>query len=208
MLDLLMHWITLDTFRYYVSFSSSPPPLTPPLTPLLRQGLKQYSNWPTFPQLYVAGELIGGCDIVCEMEAAGELTALLRDKAPTCLLAPAAAAAAGTAATGSGGSQGSQQQQQQPAAAAAAAAAAAGGLTPALRSRLQALLTSSPVMLFMKGQPDAPRCGFSRKVRCMHARAREAAVHSVCMQRSVLLLLLVLLALSIHPHAVNHTCTQ
>lgn len=53
--------------------------------------------------------------------------------------------------------------------AAAAAAAApeqpdADGLTPSLRARLAALTTSSPVMLFMKGVPDAPRCGFSRRV--------------------------------------------
>ena len=33
----------------------------------LRQGLKEFSNWPTFPQLYVKGELVGGCDIVREM---------------------------------------------------------------------------------------------------------------------------------------------
>lgn len=46
----------------------------------LRQGLKEYSNWPTFPQLYVKGELIGGCDIVREMYEAGELQQLLRDK--------------------------------------------------------------------------------------------------------------------------------
>ncbi|XP_074731657.1 glutaredoxin-3 isoform X1 [Strix uralensis] len=39
----------------------------------VRQGLKTYSNWPTYPQLYVAGELIGGVDIVKELEASGEL---------------------------------------------------------------------------------------------------------------------------------------
>ena len=39
----------------------------------LRQGLKQYSNWPTYPQLYVNGELIGGADIVLEMYRSGEL---------------------------------------------------------------------------------------------------------------------------------------
>ncbi len=41
--------------------------------PSLREGLKQYANWPTFPQLYVKGELVGGCDIVREMYATGEL---------------------------------------------------------------------------------------------------------------------------------------
>jgi monothiol glutaredoxin len=43
----------------------------------IRQGLKAYSNWPTFPQLYVDGELIGGCDIVIEMYHSGELKQLL-----------------------------------------------------------------------------------------------------------------------------------
>ena len=43
----------------------------------IRQGLKTYSNWPTFPQLYVDGELVGGCDIVIEMYHSGELKNLL-----------------------------------------------------------------------------------------------------------------------------------
>ena len=41
--------------------------------PEIREGLKAYSNWPTFPQLYVNGELLGGCDIVVEMYQSGEL---------------------------------------------------------------------------------------------------------------------------------------
>ena len=48
--------------------------------PGLRQGLKEFSNWPTFPQLYVKGELVGGCDIVREMYENGELQQLLADK--------------------------------------------------------------------------------------------------------------------------------
>ncbi len=43
----------------------------------IREGLKTYSNWPTFPQLYVKGELIGGCDIMMEMYQSGELKTLL-----------------------------------------------------------------------------------------------------------------------------------
>ncbi|HSY22247.1 MAG TPA: Grx4 family monothiol glutaredoxin [Polyangiaceae bacterium] len=39
----------------------------------VRQGLKEYSNWPTFPQLYVDGKFVGGCDIVTEMHQSGEL---------------------------------------------------------------------------------------------------------------------------------------
>ncbi len=43
----------------------------------IREGLKVYSNWPTFPQLYVKGELVGGSDIVIEMYNSGELQTLL-----------------------------------------------------------------------------------------------------------------------------------
>jgi monothiol glutaredoxin len=43
----------------------------------LRQGVKEYSDWPTFPQLYIKQEFIGGCDIVKELESSGELRELL-----------------------------------------------------------------------------------------------------------------------------------
>lgn len=43
----------------------------------IRQGIKVFSNWPTLPQLYVKGEFIGGCDIVTEMDEAGELKGVL-----------------------------------------------------------------------------------------------------------------------------------
>lgn len=45
----------------------------------LREALKQYSNWPTYPQLYVNGELVGGCDIILEMQASGELQKLVSE---------------------------------------------------------------------------------------------------------------------------------
>jgi monothiol glutaredoxin len=45
--------------------------------PELREALKQYSNWPTYPQLYVNGELVGGSDIILEMHSSGELQSLL-----------------------------------------------------------------------------------------------------------------------------------
>ena len=48
--------------------------------PSLRDAVKQFTNWPTLPQLYVKGEFVGGCDIVREMAASGELQDLLRDK--------------------------------------------------------------------------------------------------------------------------------
>ncbi len=46
----------------------------------LRQGIKEYSDWPTIPQLYINGEFIGGCDIVKEMFENGELKSLLENK--------------------------------------------------------------------------------------------------------------------------------
>ncbi len=46
----------------------------------VRQGIKDFTNWPTIPQLYVKGEFIGGCDIVREMYESGELETLLKDK--------------------------------------------------------------------------------------------------------------------------------
>jgi monothiol glutaredoxin len=45
--------------------------------PELREALKRFSNWPTYPQLYVGGELVGGSDIILEMHGSGELQSLL-----------------------------------------------------------------------------------------------------------------------------------
>jgi len=47
--------------------------------PELRDALKKFSNWPTYPQLYVNGELVGGCDIVLDMHRSGELKKLLTE---------------------------------------------------------------------------------------------------------------------------------
>jgi monothiol glutaredoxin len=49
----------------------------------LREGIKQFAQWPTIPQLYVKGEFVGGCDIVTEMFQSGELETLLADKGVT-----------------------------------------------------------------------------------------------------------------------------
>jgi monothiol glutaredoxin len=46
----------------------------------LREGIKEFSNWPTIPQLYVKGEFVGGCDIITEMFQSGELETLLAEK--------------------------------------------------------------------------------------------------------------------------------
>ena len=51
--------------------------------PALRQGIKDFSNWPTVPQLYVKGEFVGGSDIVTEMFQSGELEALMSEKGIT-----------------------------------------------------------------------------------------------------------------------------
>ena len=49
----------------------------------VRQGIKEFSNWPTIPQLYVKGEFVGGCDIVKEMFEQGELAAFLTERGIT-----------------------------------------------------------------------------------------------------------------------------
>jgi len=46
--------------------------------PELRQGIKEFSNWPTIPQVYIGGEFVGGCDIVMEMHNRGELEPLVK----------------------------------------------------------------------------------------------------------------------------------
>jgi monothiol glutaredoxin len=48
--------------------------------PSLRQGIKEFANWPTIPQLYVKGEFVGGCDIIREMYQTGELQELMQTK--------------------------------------------------------------------------------------------------------------------------------
>lgn len=47
--------------------------------PEIRQGIKDYSNWPTIPQLYINGQFIGGCDICVEMDQNGELGGLIKE---------------------------------------------------------------------------------------------------------------------------------
>lgn len=79
----------------------------------VRQGLKDFSKWPTYPQLYVNGELVGGLDIVKEMQDSGELEGMLPKKV-------------------------------------------------SLDQRLKDLVNKAPVMVFMKGNPSQPKCGFSR----------------------------------------------
>lgn len=79
----------------------------------VRQGLKVYSDWPTYPQLYVNGEFVGGLDILKEMNESGDLKTMLDEAKP----AP---------------------------------------------PNFSALINKAPVMVFMKGHPNEPKCGFSR----------------------------------------------
>ncbi|XWS12658.1 hypothetical protein CRYUN_Cryun37aG0109100 [Craigia yunnanensis] len=102
----------------------------------IREGLKKYSNWPTFPQLYCKGELLGGCDIAIAMHESGELKEVFRDHGVDII---------GTE-QGVGG------------------ISEPTGLNTNLASHLRSLINLSPVMLFMKGKPDEPKCGFSHKV--------------------------------------------
>ncbi|XP_006867505.1 PREDICTED: glutaredoxin-3 [Chrysochloris asiatica] len=81
----------------------------------VRQGLKTYSNWPTYPQLYVSGELIGGLDIIKELEASGELDTICPK-------------------------------------------------VPKLEDRLKVLINQAAVVLFMKGDKQEAKCGFSKQI--------------------------------------------
>ena len=90
----------------------------------IRQGLKEYSQWPTYPQVYVNGELLGGCDIVLEMAENGELAAEL----------------AKAKVNGSGGG------------VATTTISGSNPKEVSLEERLKALVREKPVMLFMKGK--------------------------------------------------------
>jgi len=81
----------------------------------VRQGLKKFSNWPTYPQLYISGEFIGGLDIMKEMIESGDLQTMIPTKVD-------------------------------------------------LETRLKELINSAPIMIFMKGEPKGPKCGFSRQL--------------------------------------------
>lgn len=110
----------------------------------VREGLKKFSNWPTFPQLYCKGELLGGCDIVIAMHESGELKDVFRDHGVDTNGAEEAKESEGGNRKGG--------------------ISESTGLRATLTSRLGSLINSSPVMLFMKGKPDEPKCGFSGKV--------------------------------------------
>ncbi|XP_014510443.1 monothiol glutaredoxin-S17 [Vigna radiata var. radiata] len=106
----------------------------------LREGLKKFSNWPTFPQLYCKGELLGGCDIAVAMHENGELREVFKDQGIDTI------------------------DEEKESGDAKGGISKSTNLSTGLSSRLESLINSNAVMLFMKGKPDEPKCGFSRKV--------------------------------------------
>ncbi|KAH9614737.1 hypothetical protein KSS87_002878 [Heliosperma pusillum] len=109
--------------------------------PKVREGLKKFSNWPTYPQLYLKGELLGGCDIINEMHKNGQLKEVFREH--------------GIGTTDSSEDKAETKKGD---------VSDSTGLSSSLTSHLSDIISSSPVMLFMKGIPEEPKCGFSRKV--------------------------------------------
>jgi Grx4 family monothiol glutaredoxin len=101
----------------------------------VRQGLKTYSDWPTFPQLYLDGELMGGLDICKEMITSGEFEDM---KAPLKVDAVQAV--------------------QEP------EKVEADGLTQSMKDKLAKIISSHNIMIFMKGDPTSPKCKFSKQL--------------------------------------------
>jgi len=114
----------------------------------VRNALKVYSNWPTFPQLYMNGKLVGGLDICKELQKEGELATLLKEAIE---LKPVQTLQQHTVSSQPTGNQ--QNGSDKPA-----------EISSELRGRIQQLLSSAPVLLFMKGTPEAPSCGFSKRI--------------------------------------------
>ena len=104
----------------------------------VRQGLKSYSDWPTYPQLYVKGELVGGLDIMKElMEEDGGLVSQLELEDYVIGNSTSAVETNDATTTTS---------------------------ELSLNDKLQKLINRHRIMLFMKGIPSSPRCGFSRQI--------------------------------------------
>jgi len=97
----------------------------------VRQGLKEYSNWQTFPQLFAGGKLVGGVDIAEDLQKDGELAAALT---------PVVSEVSKTAPP------------------------PVQSKKASLEERLEKLINQEPVMLFMKGSPQSPSCGFSAQI--------------------------------------------
>ena len=113
----------------------------------VRQGLKTYSDWPTYPQLYVRGELVGGLDILKEMaEEDGGLVEQLE-------LNDYVIKSGGTTAFVSAATDDKEQQEVEK-----------KEEVVSMDDKLKQLINRHRIMLFMKGIPSSPKCGFSRKI--------------------------------------------
>lgn len=126
----------------------------------VRDGLKKYANWQTYPQLWVNGKLIGGVDIMTELKEAGELASVLPPPAQLegSKLQPPANTSGAFSATSVPPSASHTSN------AAGGTPAPAFSMTPELEARLRSLISSAPAILFMKGTPDEPACGFSARM--------------------------------------------
>ncbi|ERM95190.1 monothiol glutaredoxin-S17 [Amborella trichopoda] len=129
----------------------------------VREGMKKFSNWSTFPQLFCKGELLGGCDIVVAMHESGELKAVFRDHG-VLPLSDKTQVANTTNVPSVTESNDKSLSSETSKSGNAMGVTESTGLSSMLTSRLEALINLSSVMLFMKGKPDEPKCGFSRKV--------------------------------------------
>jgi Grx4 family monothiol glutaredoxin len=118
----------------------------------VRQGLKEYSDWPTYPQLYVRGELVGGLDIMKELmddeDGGGGLVEQLDLSdfviGSSTIVDSSLGATTANATTD--------------------ATTDADAATTSLNDKLKQLITRHRIMLFMKGIPSSPKCGFSRQI--------------------------------------------
>ena len=113
----------------------------------VRQGLKVYSDWPTYPQLYVRGELVGGLDILKEMaEEDGGLVEQL--ELNDCVIKSGGGAAFVSAAADNNEQEEVEKKEE----------------VVSMDDKLKQLINRHRIMLFMKGIPSSPKCGFSRKI--------------------------------------------
>ncbi|BFG27756.1 hypothetical protein CerSpe_140300 [Prunus speciosa] len=129
------------------------------------EGIQKYSNWPIIPQIYYKGKPRGWSDIEILMRRSGEIEEVSRDHGVDTI--DSAGAKVTKAGSGKGeilATTGSSQEQLQAQNFHQKIIQAQNGLDDALKRRLQQLIDSNPVMLFMKGTPEEPKCKFSKCV--------------------------------------------
>ena len=113
----------------------------------VRQGLKVYSDWPTYPQLYVRGELVGGLDILKEM--ADEDGGLVEQLELNDYVIKSGGGNSFVSATADDKEQQESEKKEE---------------VVSMDEKLKQLINRHRIMLFMKGIPSSPKCGFSRKI--------------------------------------------